>query len=136
MTTCGGGHLRIEMRALPAGPTVRDNVSNAAFLVGLTLGLAPRMGDWCTRMTFGHARRNFYQAARRGLEAELLWPESTAPSPRPRGRERFSLGAVAGGSCRPGRSGSGGSGSRRAARRHSQSGDDRANRSGVAAALS
>ncbi len=78
-----GGHLRIEMRAMPAGPTVRDNVSNAAFLVGLTLGLAPRMGEFCTRMTFGHARRNFYQAARRGLEAELLWPESTAPSPRP-----------------------------------------------------
>jgi hypothetical protein len=68
---------------MPAGPTVRDNVSNAAFLVGLTLGLAPGMGDFCTRMTFGHARRNFYAAARWGLEAELLWPAATVPSPRP-----------------------------------------------------
>jgi len=30
----GGGHLRIEMRALPAGPTVVDMLANAAFLVG------------------------------------------------------------------------------------------------------
>jgi hypothetical protein len=36
-----GGHLRIEMRALPAGPTVTDMLANAAFLLGLTLALAP-----------------------------------------------------------------------------------------------
>ena len=77
-----GGHLRIEMRALPAGPTLRDTVANAAFLVGLALGLAPRMDDYAAGMTFGHARRNFYEAARHGLAAELLWPESVAPSPR------------------------------------------------------
>ena len=34
-----GGHLRIEMRALPAGPTPLDMVAGAAFLVGLTMGL-------------------------------------------------------------------------------------------------
>ena len=34
------GHLRIEMRALPAGPTVTDMLANAAFLIGLTLWLA------------------------------------------------------------------------------------------------
>jgi hypothetical protein len=78
-----GGHLRIEMRALPAGPTLRDTVSNAAFLVGLTLGLAPRMARDVSRITFGHARRNFYEAARCGLDAELLWPKGTAPSPEP-----------------------------------------------------
>jgi gamma-glutamyl:cysteine ligase YbdK (ATP-grasp superfamily) len=77
-----GGHLRIEMRALPAGPSVRDTVANAAFMVGLTLGLAPRMDEYTTALTFGHARRNFYEAARHGLGAELLWPESVAPSPR------------------------------------------------------
>jgi len=37
-----GGHLRIEMRALPAGPTVTDMLANAAFLIGLTLWLAGR----------------------------------------------------------------------------------------------
>src|SRR6266702_2544145 len=32
-----GGHLRIEMRTLPAGPTVIDMLANAAFLIGLSL---------------------------------------------------------------------------------------------------
>lgn len=77
-----GGHFRIELRALPAGPTVRDMVANAAFVLGLSLGLAPRADELTTRMTFGHARRNFYEAARRGLDAELLWPEERSPSPQ------------------------------------------------------
>jgi hypothetical protein len=78
----GGGHLRIEMRALPAGPTLCDAIANAAFIVGLVLALAPQMPAYCTRLTFGHARHNFYEAARRGLDAELLWPHPSAPSPR------------------------------------------------------
>lgn len=77
-----GGHFRIELRALPAGPTVRDMVANAAFLLGLSLGLAPRADELVTRMTFGHARRNFYEAARLGLDAELVWPDDRSPSPR------------------------------------------------------
>lgn len=80
-----GGHLRIELRALPSGPTVSDMTANAAYLVGLTLGLAPDMDEHAVRMTFGQARRNFYEAARHGLDAELLWPERRGPSPR---RER------------------------------------------------
>ena len=76
-------HLRIEMRALPAGPSLVDMQANVAFLVGLTMALAPQM-DWMARsMPFEFARRNFYAAARRGLEAVLLWPSSEAPSPRP-----------------------------------------------------
>ena len=77
-----GGHLRIELRALPAGPSVEDMIANAAFLLGLVLGLAPESNALVTRMTFGQARRNFYEAAQRGLDAELLWPSETAPSPR------------------------------------------------------
>jgi gamma-glutamyl:cysteine ligase YbdK (ATP-grasp superfamily) len=68
------GHLRIELRALPSGPTVADMMANAAFLVGLTLAIAPEIDAWLPGLTFGHARRNFYAAARRGLAAELLWP--------------------------------------------------------------
>lgn len=78
-----GGHLRIELRALPAGPTVLDTLANAALLLGLTLGLAPHMESHTSRITFGHARRNFYAAARSGLDAELLWPTSHGPSPQP-----------------------------------------------------
>lgn len=84
----GGGHLRIEMRALPSGPTLDDMLGNTAFLVGLTLALAPRMDELLHRFTFGQARWSFYQAARHGLEAELLWPSEEPPSPRPaRGAE-------------------------------------------------
>jgi gamma-glutamyl:cysteine ligase YbdK (ATP-grasp superfamily) len=77
-----GGHLRIELRALPAGPSAMDMAANAAFLIGLTLGLARDARRLVCALTFGQARRNFYEAARHGLDAELLWPTGTAPSPR------------------------------------------------------
>jgi hypothetical protein len=76
-----GGHLRIEMRALPAGPTVVDMLANAAFLLGLTHALTTDADHMVTALTFGQARRNFYAAAQQGLDAELLWP-SDPPSPR------------------------------------------------------
>jgi hypothetical protein len=77
-----GGHLRIELRALPAGPSVIDMAANAAFLIGATLGLAGE--EWMLpAMPFALARRNFYRAARDGLAAELLWPWVHPPSPRP-----------------------------------------------------
>jgi len=79
-----GGHLRIEFRALPAGPTVNDMVANAALAIGLTQALASTADALVTRLTFGHARRNFYEAARHGLGAELLWPDESGP-PRPLG---------------------------------------------------
>jgi hypothetical protein len=78
----GGGHLRIELRALPAGPSVVDMAANAAFLVGLTLALAPDADRLVHTLTFGQARRNFYEAARVGLDADLLWPSPRPPSPR------------------------------------------------------
>lgn len=78
----GGGQVRIELRALPAGPTVADMVANAAFLLGLTLGLTPQIDRILPGITFAQARSNFYQAARHGLDAELAWPTANAPSPR------------------------------------------------------
>jgi hypothetical protein len=77
-----GGHLRIEMRALPAGPTVVDMLANAAFLLGLTLALAPGAAATTRRFAFQQAHDNFYRAAQFGLGAELAWPLS--PSGRPR----------------------------------------------------
>jgi hypothetical protein len=70
-----GGHLRIEMRALPAGPTVQDALANAAFLVGLTMALAPSADQWTQVVPFAWVRRGFYLAARDGLAAELPWPQ-------------------------------------------------------------
>lgn len=69
-----GGHLRIEARALPAGPTVVDMLANAAFLLGAGLGLSSDTEAWIGRMPFDAAHRNFYRAAQLGLSAKLLWP--------------------------------------------------------------
>jgi gamma-glutamyl:cysteine ligase YbdK (ATP-grasp superfamily) len=69
-----GGHLRIEMRALPAGPTVTDMMANAAFLIGLTLWLARQDEQWTYELPFERAEHSFYRAAQHGLAAELSWP--------------------------------------------------------------
>ncbi|MGE6756382.1 glutamate--cysteine ligase [Corallococcus interemptor] len=78
----GEGHVRIEFRALPSGPTSVDMVANGAFMLGLTLGLAERVDALLPALPFWQARRNFKQAARYGLNATLLWPAEAAPSPR------------------------------------------------------
>lgn len=70
----GEAHLRIEARALPAGPTVLDEVANAAFLVGLIAGLPAVYGEISRALPFDDARTNFYAAARYGLDAQLRWP--------------------------------------------------------------
>lgn len=77
-----GGHLRIEMRTLPAGPTPQDMVANAAFLIGLSLGLRSDIEDLLTRLPFEYAHSNFYRAAQHGLDATLLWPSPASPSPQ------------------------------------------------------
>lgn len=77
----GDGHLRIEMRALPAGPTPIDMAANAAFLIGLTVGLRDDIDRILPAFPFEYAAWNFYRAAQHGLDAELLWPSEVAPSP-------------------------------------------------------
>jgi hypothetical protein len=79
----GGGHLRIELRALPSGPTLPDMLANAAFLLGLTLALREDVEWMLPAFPFEHAHRNFYRAAQHGLDATLLWPVPDAPSPQP-----------------------------------------------------
>jgi gamma-glutamyl:cysteine ligase YbdK (ATP-grasp superfamily) len=77
-----GGHLRIEMRALPAGPTVTDMLANAAFLIGLTLWLADQDQQWTYALPFERADHGFYRAAQYGLAAELSWPTDRADQVR------------------------------------------------------
>jgi hypothetical protein len=69
-----GGHLRIEMRALPAGPTMIDMLANAAFLIGLSLWLAGQDQQWTYALPFERADHGFYRAAQHGLSAQLSWP--------------------------------------------------------------
>jgi len=66
-----GPHVRVENRVLPAGPTVRDEVANAALFYGLMEGL--RAVDFPARMRFDDASANLLSAARYGLDARLKW---------------------------------------------------------------
>ncbi len=77
-----GGHVRIEFRALAAGPTVADMVANAAFLLGLTLGFAHEIDRILPAYPFELAHHAFYRAAQSGLDAVIPWPSDAAPSPR------------------------------------------------------
>src|SRR6185503_938261 len=69
----GVAHLRIENRALPAGPTVIDEIANTAFFVGLMLSLPAEYGDIAKRLGFDDAKSNFFTAARHGLNAQFNW---------------------------------------------------------------
>ncbi|MFS8086261.1 MAG: CBS domain-containing protein, partial [Acidobacteriota bacterium] len=71
--TNGIAHLRIENRALPSGPTVADEIANAAFFTGLMAALPKEYGDVAQRMEFDDAKSNFFRAARHGLDAQFNW---------------------------------------------------------------
>ena len=71
--TEGIPHLRIENRILPSGPTVIDEVANAAFWYGLVGGMESRYGDIAKIMDFDEARHNFVAAARSGLASQFQW---------------------------------------------------------------
>ena len=78
----GKPHLRIECRVLPSGPTVLDEVANAAFWIGLVLGAKYEYGDITERLSFDDAKYNFLTASRQGLDAGLRWVDGqsvTAP---------------------------------------------------------
>ena len=77
-----GGHLRIEFRALPSGPTPVDMMANAAFLVGLTLGLRDSVDALLPAFPFRYADYNFYRAAQSSMNAEFIWPTLDETSPR------------------------------------------------------
>lgn len=70
-------HLRMEHRVVAAGPSAADNVADAAFYFGLIEGLigTPAASCLATRIPFAQARANFYQAARHGLDASIVWDQ-------------------------------------------------------------
>jgi CBS domain-containing protein len=81
--TDGRPHLRIESRALPAGPTVKDEIANAALWLGLISAPGDPFGDIPAALPFGEAKANFFAAARRGLNTSFTWlGGETVPAPR------------------------------------------------------
>lgn len=69
----GKPHLRIENRVLPAGPTITDEMANAAFWLGLMSRMTDLHPDVRTEIDFSAARRNFIAAAKQGLETSFHW---------------------------------------------------------------
>jgi CBS domain-containing protein len=73
----GKPHLRIENRILPAGPTVLDEVANAAFWLGLMVAFDEKYDDISKHILFAEARDNFMKAARYGIDTTFSWLDDT-----------------------------------------------------------
>jgi len=66
-------HLRIENRVIPSGPTVLDEMANAAFFFGMMAGMSQHYPDVRKEIRFEDVKTNFLTAAREGLRAQMNW---------------------------------------------------------------
>jgi len=78
----GKPSLRIEARFLPAGPTIVDELANAALFLGLLIALPIEFGDVCDKLAFDDAKTNFFSAARNGLRSQMAWIDGRTHSTR------------------------------------------------------
>ncbi|MDT8437816.1 MAG: CBS domain-containing protein [Wenzhouxiangellaceae bacterium] len=69
----GKPHLRIENRVIPSGPTVLDEIANAAFFFGMMAHLSHSLDDVRDQFSFSDIKANFMSAARDGLRAQQVW---------------------------------------------------------------
>ena len=76
-----GGHLRIELRAFPAGPSIVDMLANAALAIGLAKSLQSSIKELLPAIPFTYCTANFYRAAQKGMAAELFWPSTQQSQP-------------------------------------------------------
>lgn len=71
----GKPHLRIENRIFPSGPTVTDEIANAAFWLGLLNGMGDEYPDITKDLDFDDAKMNFIAASKLGLDTKFKWVE-------------------------------------------------------------
>ena len=69
-----GGHLRIEIRSMPAGPTAADMCANGLFINGAALAVLDDIHHLTSILPFHYTEHNFYRAAKYGVGAEIIWP--------------------------------------------------------------
>ncbi|MEQ8706570.1 MAG: CBS domain-containing protein [Phaeodactylibacter sp.] len=69
----GKPHLRIENRVIPAGPTVVDEVANAAFWLGAMEGMHAAYPDIRTKIGWEDAQDNFIKSAKFGVDTKFTW---------------------------------------------------------------
>jgi predicted transcriptional regulator len=70
-------HLRIENRVIPSGPTIIDEMANAAFFYGMMAGMSEQVDDIREYLTFADVKANFMGAARDGIRAQMNWFNDT-----------------------------------------------------------
>ncbi|NNE32439.1 MAG: CBS domain-containing protein [Winogradskyella sp.] len=66
-------HLRIENRYIPSGPSIKDEIANAAFWIGVMQGMPEEYKNIWEKMAFKDARGNFIKAARTGMDTYFNW---------------------------------------------------------------
>ena len=66
-------HLRIENRYIPAGPSIKDEIANALFWVGVMQGMPKEYKNITKKMPFIDAKSNFINAARTGIDTYFNW---------------------------------------------------------------
>ncbi len=69
----GKPHLRIENRVIAAGPTVVDEVANAAFWLGAMEGMYAAYPDIRTKIGWEDVRDNFIKSAKFGIDTKFTW---------------------------------------------------------------
>ena len=69
----GKPHMRIECRYIPAGPSVRDEIANAAFWIGLMKARPDNVQRIWEHFDFKDVKSNFFKAARAGMETVFVW---------------------------------------------------------------
>ena len=69
----GKPHLRIENRVMAAGPSVVDEVANAAFWLGAMEGMAAHFEDITKHLSFSDVRDNFMKASKFGIDTTFTW---------------------------------------------------------------
>ncbi|MEZ4841222.1 MAG: CBS domain-containing protein, partial [Flavobacteriaceae bacterium] len=66
-------HIRIENRYIPSGPSIKDEIANAMFWVGVMQGMPSRYKNIWKLIQFKDARGNFINAARTGIDTYFNW---------------------------------------------------------------
>lgn len=69
----GKPHLRIENRVIPSGPSVVDEMANAAFWLGTMMEMGRQVEDVTRKVSWEDVRDNFGKVARFGIDTQLNW---------------------------------------------------------------
>jgi len=75
-------HLRIENRYLPSGPTIKDEIANAVFWLGLMEGMPEEYKGFEKKINFDEVRYNFYRASQLSLGININWMGKSYSMPK------------------------------------------------------